>query len=467
MIELLRADHYLQRRRWARLGLLYAVLLAFGMLFLGPLLFATAMSLKVDPLAYPPSLSIPQLNPRNWAQAGRLGRQGARRPLFGGFRPGAEVVFSFQVIQPDAVAPPIPPAATVTIPRRRPGAGLGAVLTIDHAADYAHSTVTVTDRQALPDGGGTLITYRLVVGYPPGTGRPTIDRLPVDIELAPGVRFAAADLAPSRFERQGTIVSYDNLTPGSLGYILHNYVRVFRETRSVSSGASLFLRWMMNSGVYAILRVVSNVIFATMAGYALARYRFPGRSALFFLVLFAQMVPGQVTFISNYLVIRDGVFGIGRLFGMQTLLNTLAGVVIGGAGASALIEAGKVFIMKQFFATISRSTEEAAIIDGAGHWQRFAVVMFPQARPALGAVAILSFQGAWNDFFWPLVVLTAPEEIKTLPIGLLSFRQTYGGAGDWGLILGGAMLSIVPVAILFIVFQKYFLRGLAVGGSKE
>ncbi len=473
MNELLTTDAYLQRRRWARLGLLYVVLLSFGMVFLGPLLFSTLMSLKVNPLDYPPSLSIPQLNPRNWAQAGRLGREGAGRPLLGGFAPGGEVSFAFEVVLPDSAESETPidegNAVAVTIPRRRPGAGLGAVIAIDYAADYAVQRLEVIGRSEIDTdvGGGTLVTYRLRVTYPERPDAPTIDRLPVEIELSPGVLFAAADLAPSRLERRGRIVSYDNVTPGSLGYILHNYVRVFREARSVSSGESLFLRWMVNSGIYAIFRVISNVILASMAGYALARYRFRGRTILFFVVLFAQMVPAQVTFISNYLVIRDGVFGLSRIFGRTTLLNTLAGVIIGGTGPSAFIEAGKVFIMKQFFETIPASTEEAAIIDGASHWQRFALVMFPQARPALGAVAILTFQNAWNDFFWPLVVLTSPEEVKTLPIGLLSFRQTYGSAGDWGLILAGAVLSAVPVVTIFLVFQKYFLQGISLGGSKE
>lgn len=468
--QIVSADYYLQRRRWARLGLLYVVLLGFSLFFLGPLLFSTVMSLKEDPLEYPPSLTIPQLNPRNWSEAGRLGREGAGRPLFGGFAPGAEVTFAFEILLPqDYDRSGDGPPASATIPRRRPGAGLGAVIAIDYAADWAEMETTVTERRPAPDDTGTLETWQVTVRYSTDTGSepPFIERVPLDITLAPDVRFVAADLAPSRLERRGAVVSYDTIVPGSLGYIFHNYVRVFREARSVSNGDSLFLRWMINSGTYAVFRVVSNVIFAAMAGYALARYRFPGRTLVFFLVLFAQMVPAQVTFISNYLVIRDGVFGLSRLFGRDTLLNTMAGVIIGGAGASAFIEAGKVFIMKQFFETIPRSTEEAAIIDGAGHWQRFALVMFPQARPALGAVAILTFQGAWNDFFWPLVVLTSPEEIKTLPIGLLSFRQTYGAAGDWGLILSGAILSAVPVVILFIVFQKYFLQGMSLGGAKE
>jgi multiple sugar transport system permease protein len=89
------------------------------------------------------------------------------------------------------------------------------------------------------------------------------------------------------------------------------------------------------------------------------------------------------------------------------------------------------------------------------------------ARPALGALTILTFQGAWNDFFWPLVVLTTPEDIKTLPIGLLTFRNVYGATGDWGLILSGAVLSALPIIVLFVVFQRYFLEGVSYGGTKE
>ena len=174
------------------------------------------------------------------------------------------------------------------------------------------------------------------------------------------------------------------------------------------------------------------------------------------------MIPGQVNFISNYLVLRDGIFGFSRLWGQATLLNSLSGVILSG-----LVSAGAVFIMKQFFETIPREVEEAAMIDGTTQWERFFRVVMPMARPALGALTILTFQGAWNDFFWPLVVLTTPEDIKTLPIGLLSFRNIYGNTGDWGLILAGAVMSAVPIIILFVVFQKYFLEGVSYGGGKE
>jgi multiple sugar transport system permease protein len=205
-----------------------------------------------------------------------------------------------------------------------------------------------------------------------------------------------------------------------------------------------------------------------MAGYALARLRFRGRGTIFLLVLFAQMIPLQVLFISNYLVLRDGLisvngFALSTLWGQPGgMLNSLTGLVFVTA-----LNAGAVFIMKQFFESIPREVEEAAMIDGASHWRRYWSVVLPMARPALGALTILTFQGAWNDFFWPFIVLTSPEQIKTLPIGLLSFRYTYGAIGDWGLILAGAVMSAIPVIILFVVFQRYFLEGVSFGGGKE
>jgi multiple sugar transport system permease protein len=199
-----------------------------------------------------------------------------------------------------------------------------------------------------------------------------------------------------------------------------------------------------------------------MAGYALARLNFPGKNIIFVIVLLAQMIPLQVLFISNYLVLNNGIWGLSRLWGQETLLNSLTGLVFVTA-----LNAGAVFIMKQFFESIPREVEEAAMIDGTNQWQRFSRVVLPMARPALGALTILTFQGAWNDFFWPFIILTSPDDIKTLPIGMLTFRQLYGAAGDWGMILAGAILSAVPVIIIFVVFQRYFMEGVSYGGGKE
>ncbi len=463
-------EHWQARRRWARAGLVYALMLAFAIVFVGPLLFATLSSLKTDPLEYPPTLAIPQLQLRNWTAAAQLGQAGAGDRWFGGFAPGAVVPFEISYFVPDGVALSEP---EVVVPRRRPGAGLGAVLAIEFAADYAtvselelRADVPVTIETPAEDLRGRQVTYAFTIAYE-GEG-PVIDRLPLDVTADLGMRYVESTLTASRLERRGRTASFNDVAPGLLGYVLRNYVRTFNEVRSPATRESLFLAWIGNSFTFAFVRIVVTLVIASMAGYALARLRFRGRSLIFMLVLFSQMVPLQVLFISNYLVLRDGIvtidgFTLSSLWGYPGgMLNSLTGLVFVTA-----LNAGAVFIMKQFFESIPREVEEAAMIDGASHWRRYWNVVLPMARPALGALTILTFQGAWNDFFWPFIVLTSPERIKTLPIGLLSFRNTYGAVGDWGLILAGAVLSAIPVIILFVVFQRYFLEGVSFGGGKE
>ncbi|AHC16517.1 carbohydrate ABC transporter permease [Salinispira pacifica] len=455
-----------RRRRWANAGIGYALFIGLTLIFLSPLVFAALSSLKTDPLEYPPKLLSPQLNPVNWVQSARLGRQGAGNPFFGGFKPGRTIEFDITYFTPLGQDPQKP---EVTVPKRRPGAGLGSVFQETYAADYA--AVSPIERIDEIRAGrdvrgeqveGLLTTYVFRVSYA-GSG-PKIDRVPLDATVPVGQIYTGSTITASRIERRGRVASFDNISPGALGYIFRNYQRVFKEAKSITTGTSLFANWFGNSFFFAFVRVITNLLLATMAGYALARFNFKGRGAVFMLILVAQMVPVQVIFISNYLVLRDGIWGISRLFGAPTLLNNIWGLIIGGAGT--MIEAAKVFLMKQYFEGLPRQIEEAARIDGAGEWTTYWKVVFPMARPALGALVILSFQGAWNEFFWSFIILTSPDEIKTLPIGLLSFRQIYGAAGDWGLILAGAMLSALPVVILFIVFQKYFLEGVSFGGTK-
>jgi multiple sugar transport system permease protein len=457
-------ERWQARRRWARAGIVYTVMLAFAILFMGPLLFATVSSLKVDPLEYPPSLNIPQLYPKNWSAASSLGAAGSGNAFLGGFAPGAEVPFEITYFVPsdrEAVTP------VVEVARRRPGGGFGAVLQIEYAADYSQvSPVTEVSRRngtftiRGEETSGEFITYGFTVTYP-GEG-PTVDRLPLDIEAEAGMYYAESTLTASRLERRGRVASFDNVTPGFVGYTFRNFVRVFNEAKSVSTGQSLFANWITNSFIFAIFRIIVTLAVSSMAGYALARLNFPGKNIIFVVVLLAQMIPLQVLFISNYLVLNSGIWGLSRLWGQETLLNSLTGLVFVTA-----LNAGAVFIMKQFFESIPREVEEAAMIDGTNQWQRFSRVVLPMARPALGALTILTFQGAWNDFFWPFIVLTSPDDIKTLPIGMLTFRQLYGAAGDWGMILAGAILSAVPVIIIFVVFQKYFMEGVSYGGGKE
>lgn len=447
-------------RFWARVAWVYGLLLALGVFFVAPFLMGFLASLKPDPLEWPFSLRFAQVSPKNWAAAWRLGWAGSGNPWLGGMRPGREVVLEVAYFIPRGQEARV----SAQIPRRKPGAGMGAVFESPYASDYVRleGPLLLEKHPArLGKTEGEVLRYRLHLVYPAGEG-PFLERIPLDLEAARGMVLVEASLDPTRFERRGRVASWDNVVPGLLGYTFHNYVRAFRETRSLETGESLFLRWTMNSFLLALAKVLTTLIFASMAGYALARLRFPGRQALFLFTLFSMMVPSQVTFISNYLVLRDGIFGLSRLFGVDTLLNTYAGLILSG-----LVGAGAVFIMKQFFESIPKEIEEAALIDGATPLQTLFRIVLPMSTPALGALAILTFQGTWNEFFWPFVVLTSPREIYTLPIGLLSFRQAYGQVGDWGLILAGGFFSMIPVLILFAAFQRYFVEGVNVGALKE
>lgn len=442
------------RRRWARTGSIYVLLMFFSLFFMGPLVFAFMSSLKDNPTDWPPKLSSPQLSPENWGAAYRLGRLGGGGGFFGAFAPGAVIPFSatYEVDKDEIPEPPI-----VVVPERVPGAGAGAVRLGPFASDEAEvSEVREVSREEVD--GKIRATYEWEIRH---KGELTYDRLPMDVEVPLYQRFVSATLAPNRLERLGRVQSWNNVTSGVIPYVFYNYHRVFRENYSRTTGRSLFLMWIRNSFLLSGIRVATTLFIASMAGYALARLDFTGRSALFYLTLFSMMIPGQVTFISNYLVLRDGIFGLSKLFGVDTLINTWSGYIV-----SSMVNGSAVFIMKQFFESLPRDLEESAKIDGAGTIQTYFKIMLPLARPSLGALAILTFQGTWNEFFWPLMILTSPADKYTLTIGLLNFRSTYAVAFDWGPMLAGTIISALPVIVLFIVFQSYFVEGISFTGIK-
>ncbi|CAL9348131.1 L-arabinose transport system permease protein AraQ [Streptomyces sp. enrichment culture] len=212
-----------------------------------------------------------------------------------------------------------------------------------------------------------------------------------------------------------------------------------------------FLRWLGNSAFVTVLVTAGRVLFDSMAGYALARLKFPGRRLLFLFLLAVMAVPGIVLLIPKFLVLST--------FGM---FDTYAGMVI-----PLLVDAAGIFIMKQFFESVPREVEEAARIDGAGVFRIYWSVVLPMARPALITLTILSFQGSWNEFTH-FLVSTQSAEYETLTTGLA--RLVSGGLGSGGqfpLKLAAAALSTIPVAILFFCFQRYFIRGANAGSVKE
>ena len=468
---------WVMRRRWSYAGLIYATLIFFAIFFMGPLLMAALSSLKVDPLEYPPRINFEELRPRNWAAAWSLGTQGSGNPWTGGLEPGKSVNFTAEYLVPAITlavgATPAP--LSVIVPRLRPGAGALALGDFVYAADYATITdlkiASVTATQ-MPDGEpAQRVRYEWQIAYPKDAKNiddatkpaPLVGRVPMTLEAPNGYVFASSTLDPSRREipqaatndfpyPYAKIQSFINVAPGMANYVFRNYFRIFEEARSQTTGRPFFLQWMLNSAFLVILNTLGTLVFASMAGYAMARldYRFKG--ALFLLVLFVMTVPNQVLFISNYLVLRD-----------LGLLNNIIGVWL----VLPFVAAGQVFFMKQFFETLPKELEEAAKIDGATPFQTFYKVILPLATPALGALTILTAQGTWNQYFWALIVLTSPQDNFTLPIGLNSFNRIYGPAGDYGLILAGAIVSAIPVIVLFSVFQRYFVASAATSGGKE
>ena len=206
-----------------------------------------------------------------------------------------------------------------------------------------------------------------------------------------------------------------------------------------------------NSMVIAIAVTITNLILGSMMGYAFARLRFPLRTVLFLLVLATLMIPDQLRLVPVYLIVR----AIGLI--TDSPLNYLGVILI------MAVQAQMVFLFRQFFLTIPRDLEEAAKIDGAGHFTTFARVMLPLAGPAIAAVAILSFQGTWNSFFWPLLILQSPDH-WTLPLALFSFKFEF--RTDWPALMSVTVAAIVPILLIYIFFQRYFVQGVAASGVK-
>ncbi|WP_320069246.1 carbohydrate ABC transporter permease [Micromonospora sp. RTGN7] len=211
--------------------------------------------------------------------------------------------------------------------------------------------------------------------------------------------------------------------------------------------ANPVLRWFLNSMLAATLHALLVLVTASMAGYALARLRFRGRGVGFALIVGTLFIPPTSLIIPNF-VIAD------RL----GWLDTLPVLVVPGA-ASAF----GVFFLRQFFLSIPAELEEAAVLDGANHWQIFTRVLLPLSKPALATLAVLSFLTNWNDFLWPIYVLFSPDRL-TLPAGLGLLQGTY--ATDYPVIMAGAVLASVPVLILFVLAQRHIIQGVSRSGLK-
>jgi multiple sugar transport system permease protein len=207
------------------------------------------------------------------------------------------------------------------------------------------------------------------------------------------------------------------------------------------------LRWFINSLGVATAFTALVVLIDSLAAYAYARMQFPGRNLLFGLLLATLVMPGIMFVVPNYITIA-------RLGWLNNYLGVIAPGLSGVFG---------VFFLRQFFQSIPRELEEAAYIDGASVWTTFFRVSLPLARGAIATLAIITFLTSWNDFLWPLLILNE-RELQTLPVGLATIQGQY--TFDYGKLMAGAVVTAVPVLILYIFLQRYIIQNVAMTGLK-
>lgn len=215
-----------------------------------------------------------------------------------------------------------------------------------------------------------------------------------------------------------------------------------------------FDRYLLNSIIVTGAIVILNVVFGTMAAYAFAKLRFPGRNVIFAVLLLTLMVPFQVNLIPLYAIMvrlkeATGIIGADTYFGLI---------------APSAVQVFGIFLMRQFLRSIPNEILENARVDGASEWRILRSIIFPLAAPGMATLAIFTFIAAWNDFLWPLIV-TSSADMRTLPVGLalLARKNTV----NWGQTMAGTVMAAGPMILVFLVLQRRFIEGLTAGAVKD
>ena len=227
------------------------------------------------------------------------------------------------------------------------------------------------------------------------------------------------------------------LLPANPG--LHNYRELFER-----AGMG---RYLANSAFIATVVTLLSVLLNTLAGYAFAKLRFSGRDRIFRALLAALVIPGQVAMMPLFLLLKQ-----------MGLINTYAGAIVPG-----LASIFGIFLVRQYARSIPDDLLDAARIDGAGELRIFFQIVLPMLKPVLATLAIFTFMGAWNDFMWPLIVLT-DQQHYTLPVALASLSREH--IMDFEMMMAGSVVTILPVLLLFLALQRYDIQGLLVGSVK-
>lgn len=257
-----------------------------------------------------------------------------------------------------------------------------------------------------------------------------------------------ATFLPKRWERAAIVDQASS--PESFESQWDNYLVVLTMKPDKYTGEMLeidFARWYFNSVFTSLAITFLQVLTSAMAAYAFARVIWPGRDTVFFLYLATMMIPGVVLMIPNF-----------QLMVWFDFVDTYRGLIIPSA-----FTAFGTFLLRQFMLGIPPSLDEAARMDGASHWQTFWEVIMPLTRPGLVALSIFTMLGAFQSFFWPLIMLST-KHLYTLPIGLLALESSYGRQTE--LILAATVMSIIPLVVVFMLLQKQLIKGIQLGAVK-
>jgi multiple sugar transport system permease protein len=236
-------------------------------------------------------------------------------------------------------------------------------------------------------------------------------------------------------------------------FTFNNYVR-FLDTEHLG-------RLFFNSGFCATCVTLLQLFFNSLAAYTYAKRRFPGRDLIFMVMLSTMMIPGQVFMIPSYLILQHmPLFGGNNILGQGGYgwLDSYYGLIIPGA-----VSTYGIFLLRQYMKTIPDELLDAARMDGASEFRIYSQLVLPLSGPALAAMAIFTFTYVWNDFFWPLIIISSPE-LRTLQLGLALF--VVKNRTVWDLVMAGSVVATLPILLLFLAFQRHFVRGIALSGMK-
>jgi len=203
-----------------------------------------------------------------------------------------------------------------------------------------------------------------------------------------------------------------------------------------------FARYFLNSSLVTVVSMVGSMLLGCLTAYGFARFQFPGKELLFRVFLLTTMIPGVINIIPQFLIIKN-----------LGLVNTYWGLWLIYIGGGVV---GSTFFLRGFFQSIPKEYEESVLIDGGGNWRIFWNIYLPQSLPAIGTLAVLSFQGTWEEYFTALVIIK-DEAMRTLPIALLMFNDKY--ATNYGWVFAASIIALIPTVFLYVVFQKKFVQG--------